>query len=106
MDKMYYTRIYLDGYILSKIAEEIPNTDKNKMIAFGKGQGGAIALVVSVFNRNIKKCSLQYPFLSDFKRVWHMDLDIEAYEGIRYYFRWFDPMHINEEKIFEKSLVI
>jgi cephalosporin-C deacetylase len=102
VDKLYYNKIYLDGYILSKIAEEIPNTDKNKMIAFGKGQGGAIALVTSIFNSNIKKCSLQYPFLSDFKRVWDMDLDIEAYEGIRYYFRWFDPLHIREKEIFEK----
>lgn len=102
VDNMYYRKVYLDGYILSKIAMELPHTDINKLITFGKGQGATIALVTASFNKNIKKCSTQYPFLSDFKRVWDMDLDVEAYEGIRYYFRWFDPMHINEEKIFEK----
>lgn len=102
VDKMYYRKVYLDGYILSRIASELPQTDINKLITFGKGQGGALSLVVSSLNKNIKKCSALYPFLSDFKRVWDMDLDIDAYEGIRYYFRWFDPMHRNEEKIFEK----
>ena len=102
INRMYYRKVYLDAYILSKIAENLDKTDVNKMITFGKGQGAALALVVSALNKNIKKCSLQYPFLADFKRVWEMDLDIGAYEGIRYYFRWFDPMHIREKEIFEK----
>ena len=102
IDNMYYVKVYLDAYILSKIASCLPSTDNNKLIAFGKGQGGTLALVTCAFNKTIKKCSLQYPFISDFKRIWDMDLDIEAYEGIRYYFKCFDPMHINEEKIFKR----
>ena len=35
-----------------------------------------------------------------------MDLDVNAYEGIRYYFRWFDPMHIREKEVFEKLAYI
>ena len=31
-----------------------------------------------------------------------MDLDKGAYEGLRYYFRWFDPAHEREDEIFEK----
>ena len=102
INNMYYVKVYLDAYILSKIVEKFEKTDVNKMISFGRGQGAALALVVAALNKNIKKCSTQYPFLADFKRVWDMDLDKDAYEGIRYYFRWFDPMHLNEEKIFEK----
>ncbi|WP_066892323.1 acetylxylan esterase [Clostridium nigeriense] len=102
IDNMYYRKVYLDGYILSKIIESFEEIDINKFITFGKGQGAALALVVAALNKNIKKCSMQYPFLSDFKRVWDMDLDIDAYEGIRYYFRWFDPMHLKENEIFEK----
>ncbi|SCK01843.1 Cephalosporin C deacetylase [uncultured Clostridium sp.] len=102
VENMYYCKVYLDGYILSRIVEELNSTDINRLIAFGKGQGAAIALVVSTLNQNIKKCSMQYPFLCDFKRVWDMDLDLNAYEGIRYYFRWFDPRHIREKEIFEK----
>ena len=99
---MYYCKVYLDAYILSRIVEELESTDKSRMIAFGKGQGAAIALVVSSLNKNIKKCSMQYPFLCDFKRVYDMDLDVDAYEGLRYYFRWFDPMHLREKEVFEK----
>ena len=99
---MYYTKVYLDAYILSKIVEGFDKTDINKMISFGKGQGAALALVVAALNKNIKKCSMQYPFLADFKRVWEMDLDKDAYEGIRYYFRWFDPMHLKEEEVFRR----
>lgn len=104
--QMYYRKVYLDAYILSKIVEKLHKTDINKMITFGKGQGAALALVVAALNKNIKKCSLQYPFLADFKRVWDMDLDINAYEGIRYYFKWFDPMHIREKEIFMKLAYI
>ncbi|WP_352416925.1 acetylxylan esterase [Clostridium tertium] len=103
---MYYRKVYLDAYILSRIIEKFEKTDISKIISFGKGQGAALALVVAALNKNIKKCSLQYPFLADFKRVWDMDLDVNAYEGIRYYFRWFDPMHIREKEVFEKLAYI
>ena len=101
-ENMYYCKVYLDAYILSRIVEKLEVTDRSRMIAFGKGQGAAIALVVSGLNENIKKCSMQYPFLCDFKRVYDMDLDVDAYEGLRYYFRWFDPMHLREKEVFEK----
>ena len=103
---MYYRKVYLDAYILSRIIEKFEKTDISKIISFGKGQGAALALVVAALNKNINKCSLQYPFLADFKRVWDMDLDVNAYEGIRYYFRWFDPMHIREKEVFEKLAYI
>ena len=102
VEKMYYVQIYIDALILSRIAGELENTDKDRLIAFGRGQGATIALVVSALNSNIRKCSLQNPFLCDFKRVWEMDLDIDSYEGIRYYFKWFDPMHIKETDFFKK----
>ena len=31
-----------------------------------------------------------------------MDLAKSAYDGIKYYFRYFDPMHEREDEIFEK----
>jgi len=43
-----------------------------------------------------------YPFLSDYKRVWDMDLDVAAYEELRTYFRNFDPRHERENEIFTR----
>jgi cephalosporin-C deacetylase len=42
------------------------------------------------------------PFLSDYKRVWQMDLDKDAYEELRYYFMQFDPEHKREDEVFER----
>ncbi|MEO3110009.1 acetylxylan esterase, partial [Turicibacter sanguinis] len=48
------------------------------------------------------KCVAKDPFLADFKRVWEMDLDSLMYEGLRYYFRWFDPLHEREDEVFSR----
>lgn len=102
IENLYYCKVYLDGYVLSRIAKDLSNTDNEKLITFGKGQGAAIGAFVARFNKNVKKCSMQYPYLSDFRRVYEMGYDENYYEGIRYYFRWFDPLHNNENKFFEK----
>ncbi|MGL4740265.1 MAG: acetylxylan esterase [Sarcina sp.] len=106
LNNLYYVNLYLDSYMISKLAESLENIDINKMICFGKGQGGAQAIVVSALNEKIRKCSAQYVFLADFKRVWDIDLDENFYEGIRCYFRWFDPMHLREKEFFDKLAYI
>lgn len=35
------------------------------------------------------------------ERVWDIDLDENAYEELRDYFRWFDPRHQHENEVFE-----
>ncbi|MGL4338691.1 MAG: acetylxylan esterase, partial [Turicibacter sp.] len=102
VDDLYYRKVYLDAYLLSKIVAMLDHTDSTNVMTFGIGQGGALALVVAALNPNIKKCSAKDPFLADFYRVWEMDLDQEFYEGIRYYFKWFDPMHEREMEFFNK----
>lgn len=102
IDDLYYRKIYLDALLLSKIVASFDGIDIEKMISFGRGQGGAIALVLSALNPMIKKCSMLYPILGDIKQVWLMNKDTGPYEGLRYYFRWFDPMHQREKEVFER----
>lgn len=102
LDQLYYRKVYLDAYLLSKIAFQLPKTSPSEVTTYGVGQGGALAITTAVLNPSVSKCVAQAPFLADFKRVWEMDLDLEAYEGIRYYFRWFDPMHLKEDMVFTK----
>lgn len=102
VDDMYYRFVYIDALIVSKIAEKLNNIDKEQMITFGEGQGGALAIVTSALNANIKKCAVLNPFLSDFKRVLEMNLDENFYAGMRYYFKWRDPLHKTEDEIFRK----
>lgn len=102
LDRMYYRKVYLDAYVLSKIAAALPQIDPLQIITYGQGQGGALAIVAAALNQDIIKCCAKDPFLCDFKRVWEMDLDVNFYEGLRYYFRWFDPLHERESEIFMK----
>lgn len=100
--KMYYVRLFQNTSILCRIAEQLDGIDKNKIYTNGASQGGGIALACASLNKVVKRCAALYPFLSDYKRVWDMDLDEIAYEGIRYYSKWFDPMQINQEEVFTK----
>lgn len=99
---MYYVRLFQNTSILCRIAQELEGININKIYTNGASQGGGIALACSSLNKIIKRCAVLYPFLSDYKRVWDMDLDQIAYEGIRYYSKWFNPMGVNEEDMFTK----
>lgn len=96
VDHLYFCKVYLDAYLLSKIIMSLDGLNENKMIAFGRGQGGAIAMALSVLNSNIKKCSMLYPLFCDIKSNQHNGI----YEEIRYFFRKYDPTHQQANKLF------
>lgn len=50
----------------------------------------------------LNRASATFPFLSDYRRVWNMDLAKAAYDELQYYFRWFDPTHAREEEFFRR----
>lgn len=99
---MYYVKLFQNLCMLCRIVSQLDEIDHNKIFANGASQGAALALVCTALNPIIKKCAALYPFLSDYKRVWDMDLDVVAYEGLRYYMKWFDPMHEKMDEIFTK----
>lgn len=68
----------------------------------GGSQGGGLSIACAALVPEIKLCAPVYPYLSDYKRVWEMDLAKHAYEGIQYYFRNSDPLHEREDEIFTK----
>ncbi len=98
----YYTKVYLDGVVLSKLVSQLDGLDANQLMTIGTGQGASLAAVVAALNPHIKKCCLKDLFLADFYRIWQQDADVLFYEGLRYYFRWFDPLHEKEQEIFDK----
>lgn len=94
--------VFLDTYIFAKIVMGLPYVDENRVGVYGGSQGGGLSLVCASLMPEIKKCAPDYPYLCDYKRVWEMDLNKGAYEGLRYYFRHFDPRHEREDEIFER----
>lgn len=100
-EHLLYRHIFLDVAQLVKIVKSFPEVDSERLAARGGSQGGALTLVCGALVPDIKLMLSQYPFLSDYKRVWEMDLAKGAYEGVRSYFRHFDPRHERAEEIFE-----
>lgn len=100
--KMLYRDIFLDTAQLAGLVMNMDFIDETRVYVNGGSQGGALALACAALEPRIAKASIAYPFLSDYKRVWDMDLDIQAYSGLRYFFREFDPRHEREHEIFTK----
>ncbi len=100
-DKLLFRQVFLDTAELAKIVMDMPDVDPDKVGATGGSQGGALTLACAALEPRIKKAALMFPFLSDFKRVWEMDQGALAYKELKDYFRFFDPTHNNEDKVFE-----
>jgi cephalosporin-C deacetylase len=101
-EKMYIYQLIEDALLWIKAVQMIENVDNGHLAVYGEGQGGGLALACAALYPEIRKCAAHYPMLCDYKRVWDKDFDVGAYEGLRYFFRWKDPMHEKETEIFEK----
>ena len=97
-----FRQIFLDTAQLAKIVMEFPEVDAGRVGAMGGSQGGALTLACAALAPEIKRAAPVFPFLSDYQRVWEMDLAQHAYEEVKKYFRLFDPRHERQREIFTK----
>ena len=100
--KLYYYGVFLDCAQLARIVMAMDCVDETRVGAYGGSQGGGLTLACAALTPNLKLAAPQYPFLSDYRRVWDMDLDKDAYSELKEYFRHFDPLHQREKEIFTK----
>lgn len=98
--KMTFRQIYLDTAQLARIIMAMPEIDATRVGATGASQGGGLTLACAALEPRIKRAAPIYPFLIDYKRVWQIDLDKDAYSELKSYFRRFDPRHEREDEIF------
>lgn len=101
-DKLLFRQIFLDTVQLARIVMSFPEVDEQRVGAFGGSQGGGLTIACAALEPRIKRLAPVFPFLSDYRRVWEMDLDKDAYEELRNFFRLHDPLHTREEEIFNK----
>jgi len=100
--KFVFRQIFLDTAQLAKIVMGFDEVDADRVGAQGGSQGGALTLACVSLATGIKRAAPVFPFLSDYQRVWEMDLAEGAYEELKTYFRHFDPRHERHEAIFTK----
>lgn len=100
--KMYYRAVFMDCVQLANIMMDMEGVDEARVGTVGGSQGGALSLACSALEPRINRAAAAFPFLSDYKRVWEMDMAERAYRELRWYFRIFDPNHEREDAIFTK----
>jgi cephalosporin-C deacetylase len=100
--RMLFRQIFLDTAQLAQIIMQLPEVDAKRVGATGASQGGGLTIACAALEPRIKRAAPVFPFLSDYQRVWEMDLSVNAYEELRTYFRQFDPRHERELEIFTK----
>ena len=75
--------------------------DAARLATNGASQGRALSIACASLEPLITRCVSVYAFLSDYQRVWELDLAKDAYAELRTYLRSFDPLSKKRAKIFE-----
>jgi len=99
-DKLLFRQIFLDTVQLARVVMALDGVDPAKVCTWGGSQGGALSIACAALEPRIRRCVSIYPFLSDYRRVWEMDLDKDAYAELRTYLRNFDPRHERIDEMF------
>lgn len=100
--KMLFAQIFLDTAQLARVVMGMKEVDRERVGATGGSQGGGLTLACVSLVPEIRFAAPIFPFLTDYKRVWEMDLAKDAYWELQQYFRMFDPNHEREDEIFGK----
>ncbi len=101
-EKLLFRANFLDTAQMAKIVMELSCVDPKRVGACGGSQGGALTVACAALEPRIKRAAPVFPFLSDYRRVWEMDLAKDAFADLKDYFRRFDPTHEREAEIFRK----
>lgn len=101
-EKLLFRSIFLDTAQLARVVMSFEEVDAARVGCIGGSQGGALSIACAALVPQIKRCVSVFPFLSDYKRVWEMDLAKDAYAELKTFFRHFDPRHEREEEIFTR----
>jgi cephalosporin-C deacetylase len=101
-EKLLFRQIFLDTAQLARVVLAQPEIDPMRAASWGGSQGGALSVVCAALEPRIRRCVSVYPFLSDYRRVWEMDLAKDAYGALGVYLRRFDPLHQRIDEMFNK----
>jgi cephalosporin-C deacetylase len=101
-EKFVFRQDFLDTAELARIVMDLPEVDADRVGVTGWSQGGGLTVACAALVPRIARAAPVYPFLSDYQRVWEMDLAKNAYNELKDYFRRFNPLHENESAVFEK----
>jgi len=88
-----FRQIFLDTVQVTRILMDQPDVDAERIGVTGGSQGGALTLACAALEPRVRAAAPVFPFLSDYQRVWDLDLATDAYAELRAWLRRFDPTH-------------
>ena len=100
-ENLFFRNVYLDAAQTVRVLMSLDFVDENRVGATGPSQGGALTIACAALEPKVKLLAPIFPFLSDFKRTWEMDLFKQAYEELSYFIRYQEPRQKNLDKMFE-----
>jgi len=98
---LLFRSIFLDTVQLARVIAAFEEVDSTRLATYGGSQGGALSIACAALEPRIARCVSVFPFLSDYQRVWEMDLAKDAYSELKTHFRHFDPLSTNRSNLFE-----
>jgi len=99
---LFFKNVFLDTAQTARVLMDMDFVDENRVGAMGGSQGGALTITCAALEPRVKMIVPTFPFLSDYRRVWEMDLLKDAYDELAYYLRNRDPRHEHIDEMFEK----
>ncbi|MCL2378656.1 MAG: acetylxylan esterase [Defluviitaleaceae bacterium] len=100
-ENLFFRNVYLDTAQTARVLMSMDFVDPERIGATGGSQGGALTLTCAALEPRVKMNAPVYPFLSDYKRTWEMDLFKDAYDELSYYIRRVDPRQQKMNEMFE-----
>lgn len=97
---LLFRSIFLDTVQLQRTVAGFDEVDAGRLVSMGGSQGGGLSAACGALAQGVVLSLLQHPFLSDYQRVWDMDLCEAAYMELGDYFRRFDPLHRRHGEFF------
>lgn len=101
-ENLYYRQVFLDAVQSARILMSMDDIDHTRVGTYGISQGGALSVACAALEPSVKEVICVYPFLSDYRRMWELDINQSAYAEIAEYFKNFDPHHERETEIFNR----
>lgn len=97
---LLYRSIFTDLVRSVRVLMDSEGVDPGRIGVTGASQGGGLTLACAALEPRVKAAAPVYPFLTDYRRVWELDLADDAYGELREWFRLFDPTHARIDETF------
>ncbi len=103
-DKLFFRNVFLDTAQLVRILQSMDFVDESRIGVTGSSQGGALTIACAALEPSVKAIAFAFPFLTDYKRVWEMDLanEEEPYRELFLHFKRQDPLHEKENEFWTR----